>query len=108
MTSEVSPYEAFKAEVETAVSQLFSNHVPNKVSDNKVIRDAVFGFNQFYKHEISLLDSPLIQRLRRVHQTSLAVLTYPSSTHTRFEHSLGVTGMADKMIQSLNNKHPSP
>ena len=36
------------------------------------------------------MDLPPLQRLRRIHQTSLAYLTLPSALHTRFDHSLGV------------------
>lgn len=36
------------------------------------------------------MDLPLLQRLRYIHQTSLAYLTFPTALHTRFDHSLGV------------------
>ena len=36
------------------------------------------------------MDLPLLQRLRNIHQTSLAYLTFPTALHTRFDHSLGV------------------
>ena len=36
------------------------------------------------------MDLPLLQRLRSIHQTSLAYLTFPTALHTRFDHSLGV------------------
>lgn len=36
------------------------------------------------------MDLPVVQRLRGIHQTSLAYLTFPTATHTRFDHSLGV------------------
>ena len=88
------------------VERLLKGAKPAKFLDDKVIRDAVFGFNVFLKHEINLIDSPLLQRLRRIHQTALGVLTYPSSTHTRFEHSLGCTVIADRMMRAINDKHP--
>ena len=37
-----------------------------------------------------IIDHPLFQRLRRIHQLSLVSYVYPSANHTRFEHSLGV------------------
>ncbi len=107
MKPESSHFETFRQEIETVVERLLEGHEPVRYDDDKVIRDAVFGFNVFFKHEINLIDSPLLQRLRRIHQAALAVLTYPSSTHTRFEHSLGCTVIADRMIRAINDKHPA-
>ena len=56
----------------------------------KVIHDALWGTIRLQKNEISLLDTPLMQRLRHIKQNGFAYLTYPSTTHTRFEHSIGV------------------
>jgi HD superfamily phosphohydrolase len=77
---------------------------PQRVRDNKVIRDALWGFNLFYNYEISIIDSPLFQRLRNIQQTSLAQLTYPSATHTRFQHSLGANALSEKILSSLQRK----
>ena len=48
-----------------------------------------------------------MQRLRQVRQTALAFYTYPSSVHTRFEHSLGVTVLAQRMLDALRQRKPS-
>lgn len=56
------------------------------------------------KHEVALLDTPLLQRLRRVHQTSFAYLTYPSAVHTRFEHSLGCLHLATQFAEALRSR----
>ena len=34
----------------------------------------------------ALLDTPAVQRLRRISQLGTAALVYPSANHTRFEH----------------------
>lgn len=39
---------------------------------------------------LNLIDSKTFQRLRRVRQLSLADRVFPSATHTRFSHALGV------------------
>lgn len=108
MKPEDSPYKAFKQRLEGVLNRILAGYTPRKLRDDKVIRDAAFGFNVLFKHEVNLLDSPLIQRLRRIHQTALAVLTYPSSTHTRFEHSIGCMVIAEKMMRAINDKYPSP
>lgn len=78
---------------------------PQKVRSEKIIRDALQDSYVFKKHEINIIDTPIIQRLRKIHQTAFAFLTYPTANHTRFDHTLGVTIIADKLINSLKNKH---
>ncbi|MFB6309885.1 MAG: HD domain-containing protein [Salinirussus sp.] len=48
-----------------------------------------------------LLDTPPVQRLRRVRQLGTAGLVYPSANHTRFEHALGVYHLADRALDHL-------
>lgn len=98
-------YKFFEQEIEKFVSAILPpTYFPQKVRANKVIRDAIWGFNLCYKHEINIIDSPLVQRLRNLFQTSLTLFTYPSAVHSRFEHSLGVVSVAHKMLTSINEK----
>lgn len=76
------------------------------IREAKIIRDAVLDTHQFSQCEINILDLPMLQRLRRISQTGLAYLTYPSATHNRFEHSLGVTILATKFYEALYNRMP--
>lgn len=46
------------------------------------------------KTEQDLIDSPWMQRLRRIHQLQSARWVYPAAEHTRFQHSLGTMHMA--------------
>jgi len=48
-----------------------------------------------------LLETPPVQRLRRISQLGTVVLVYPSANHTRFEHSLGVYHLADRALDHL-------
>lgn len=75
-----------------------------KIRAPKLIRCNIFGFGIFYQHEINLIDSPFLQRLRGIFQTSLALYTYPGATHTRFEHSLGCLINAEKMMSALKDR----
>ena len=81
--------------------------IPDIPSSSKVIHDALWGTQLLYPEEVALINTPLIQRLRRIHQTGFSFLTYPSTTHTRFEHSLGVLYQTDKLARSLSEKYPS-
>ena len=68
------------------------------------IIDPIHDFIRVYKHELSIIDDPLFQRLRRIRQLSGAHLTYPAAQHTRFEHSLGVMHIANLAGYALNEK----
>jgi len=50
----------------------------------------------------ALLDTPEVQRLRRIKQLGTVGLVYPSANHTRFEHSLGVYHLADRALSELS------
>jgi uncharacterized protein len=71
-----------------------------------VIHDTLWGTNSYAPHEVAVIDSPLFQRLRYVNQTGLALLTYPSLNHSRFEHSLGMATVASRFLERLNIKYP--
>jgi HD superfamily phosphohydrolase len=77
-----------------------------RLDDEKVIREAVSGYQVLKPHEYLLLDSPVVQRLRYIHQTALAYLVYPTANHTRFDHSLGVAKTADEIGHFLGVKQP--
>ena len=68
------------------------------------IIDPIHDFIRVYEHEISIIDKPIFQRLRRIRQLSGAHLTYPAAQHTRFEHSLGVMHIASLAGHALNEK----
>ncbi len=65
------------------------------------IQDALHGYIQLEDEEESVVDRPEMQRLRRIQQLGLSSLVYPSATHTRFQHSLGVMHTAGKFADSL-------
>ena len=66
--------------------------------------DPIHDFIRVYQHELSIIDNPIFQRLRRIRQLSGAHLTYPSAQHTRFEHSLGVMHIAGQAGYALGEK----
>ncbi|WP_428326002.1 HD domain-containing protein [Nitrosopumilus sp.] len=68
------------------------------------IIDPIHDFIRVYDHELSIIDNPIFQRLRRIRQLSGAHLTYPAAQHTRFEHSLGVMHIASQAGNVLNEK----
>lgn len=66
------------------------------------IRDAVYDEIPVYRSiEEPIINSWIIQRLRYIKQLQLTYLVYPSATHTRFEHSLGVMHTASEFINYI-------
>src|SRR5215475_52385 len=70
------------------------------MSKRKLIRDAVHGDMEMTALEVELMDTPEFQRLRGVKQLGTAYLVFPSAVHTRFEHSLGTSWMAHRMLNA--------
>ncbi len=67
-----------------------------------VIRDPVHGDVYLTHEELALLDTRAMQRLRGVKQLGTAYLVYPGAVHTRFDHSIGVLHMTQKMVEAIN------
>ena len=53
------------------------------------------------KTEKDLIDSPWMQRLRRIYQLQSARWVYPAAEHTRFQHSLGTMHVAGEFARHL-------
>ncbi|MDG6937959.1 MAG: HD domain-containing protein [Nitrososphaerota archaeon] len=65
------------------------------------IRDPVHGYIKTTEVERELIDSPYVQRLRRIHQLAGSYMVYPGATHTRFEHVVGTMHVAGQVADSL-------
>ena len=68
----------------------------------KVVRDPVHGYIELDELALSLIDTPLMQRLRRIRQLGLSNLVYPGANHSRFEHSLGVVHLATMLTANID------
>jgi HD superfamily phosphohydrolase len=67
----------------------------------KTIKDSVHDHITVDGVARDLLDTPAVQRLRRIKQLGTVSLVYPSANHTRFEHSLGVYHLACEALSHL-------
>jgi len=65
------------------------------------IKDPIYGYIFLNEIDTRLIDTSYFQRLRRIKQLSGSEFVYPGANHTRFEHSLGVSFLAEKMALSL-------
>ncbi len=67
----------------------------------KFIRDSIHGDLNLNELEVELIDSPQIQRLRRIKQLGFTYLVYPGANHSRFEHSIGTMYLASRLADNL-------
>lgn len=70
----------------------------------KRVQDPVHGLMEFRGMEsfaIDALQTPELQRLRRVRQLGLARLVFPGAEHSRFVHGLGAAHLAGRFAESL-------
>ncbi len=74
---------------------------PGRDPGTKAVKDAVWGMVDLQWREVVVLDSPPLQRLRRIRQLGLGYLTYPTAGYSRFEHTLGATHQADRMVRAI-------
>lgn len=72
-----------------------------KVRAPKIIHTSPWGTHRYKRWEIDLIDTPLLQRLRQIHQTAGSLFTFPSCTHSRFEHTLGVVHQSSRLFDAV-------
>jgi HD superfamily phosphohydrolase len=91
------------------IAKYVEDHVDLDVTkdyqNSKIILDPCVGYVEMYGWEIAILDTSLFQRLRKISQLGLAYLVYPTLRYSRFEHTIGVVGRLNQILQRLKEKH---
>lgn len=59
--------------------------------------DPIYKYIDVTEEEMSLITSPHIRRLHFIKQKGLSYLFFPGAKHTRFDHTLGVLYLCDKI-----------
>src|SRR5437764_12258492 len=76
---------------------------------SKVFRDPLYNYISINRDRdrwlLELLDTPEIQRLRRIHQLGVSCLTYPGADHNRLVHSLGVLHLMIQVMDHLKSNY---
>jgi len=93
-----------------SVDKFVSEHLlatPVECSKSKFFHDSLWGTVELYPHELCIVDTPLFLFFRQIHQTGNVFATFPSATHTRFEHSIGVLHVASRIVEQLRQKFKS-
>jgi len=104
ISGEGSGYDSLsqlRIEIDQFVAQFLPETGSTQKIGPKVVHDGLWGTLRLEPYEVALLDTPLVQRLRHLRQTGLSFLTYPSTTHSRFEHTLGVVLQVMKLGDAL-------
>ncbi len=71
----------------------------------KLFSDPVHGFISVPKNLIlDLIQTPEVQRLRRIRQLGVGHLVFPGAEHTRFNHALGAMALMQDALQSIREK----
>lgn len=74
-----------------------------------ILRDAVHGLVAFEAEEEAviprLMDTPEVQRLRRIRQLGVASVAFPGAEHTRFAHAIGAAFVMKKLVARLRQIH---
>lgn len=77
---------------------------------DKVFRDPLYNYigidSELDGWLLKLLDTPEMQRLRRIHQLGVSNFTYPGAEHNRLAHTLGVVHLMHAVLRHLERKHP--
>ncbi|MGH2911400.1 MAG: phosphoribosyltransferase-like protein [Solirubrobacteraceae bacterium] len=72
------------------------------VKKPKAFKDSLWGMIDLSGPELTILDSPPLQRLRRIKQLGFTELTYPSGGYSRFEHTLGSLHQTEQMLRTIS------
>lgn len=71
----------------------------------KIFSDPVHGFISVPKgHVLDLIQTPEVQRLRRIRQLGIGYLVFPGAEHSRFGHALGAMALMHDVLTSLSEK----
>ncbi len=100
-------HEKFRNELEGWTEQLLRPYIARVEAGevrktSKEFNDPVWSTIVLRPLEVTILDSPLLQRLRLIRQLGLVHLVYPAANHSRLEHSIGVVRQIDRLVESVN------
>lgn len=71
----------------------------------KIFSDPVHGFISVPKNLLmDLIQTPEVQRLRRIRQLGIGHLVFPGAEHTRFGHALGAMALMQDALSNLVEK----
>src|SRR3990172_11954824 len=76
-------------------------------SYSKLIGCNIHGHIRVGPTALKIINTEEFQRLRYIKQLGICHFVYPSATHTRFEHSIGVYHLAGHVTNNLQKNYPN-
>lgn len=80
---------------------IYQSLLSPEMENSWTICDPVHGKVTYPAYVQQIVDTPQFQRLRNLKQLGTSSKVFPSGTHTRFEHCLGVCHSAEKLLKIL-------
>ncbi len=77
------------------------NNLKKELSNKRTVYDAIHGHLEFDQYVWDFIDTLEFQRLRNLKQLGNCHYVFPGGTHSRFEHSIGVAYLSNKLINHL-------
>lgn len=86
-------------------SNMFRNCLPKSRDflNKRTVFDAIHGHIELEKYVWEFIDTMEFQRLRNLKQLGNCHYIFPGGSHSRFEHSIGVAHLSNKLINHLLN-----
>lgn len=73
---------------------------------SKLLNDPIHSHIMVPAYCVEIMDTPQFQRLRYLKQLGVTSFVFPGANHTRFEHSIGVSFLANKQMTHLQQQQP--
>ncbi|PWA01457.1 hypothetical protein BB558_002460 [Smittium angustum] len=73
---------------------------------SKYLNDPIYGHIKLQDYVCKIIDTPQFQRLRYLKQLGTTYFVFPGAVHTRFEHCIGVSHLANTLVTRLRDYQP--
>ncbi|CAG8478845.1 10084_t:CDS:10 [Ambispora gerdemannii] len=84
-----------------------SNENTSSYKKKTYIHDPIHNLMNFEDWVLKFIDTPQFQRLRDIKQLGSSHWVFPSASHNRFEHSLGVAWLSHKLVKRFQQEQPT-
>lgn len=73
---------------------------------NKIFSDSIYAHITLEPVCFKIVDTPQFQRLHGLKQLGTCDFVFRAATHTRFEHSIGVSHLSARMVNTIKTNQP--
>ena len=71
----------------------------------KKIYDPIHGYMNIDNNLLKIIDNPYFKRMKYIKQLGTCYEVFPGASHNRFEHSIGVYHLTNKMLNNIINNN---